>query len=780
MIERSIRVLIAQRFWVCVALLVSLSLAALGATRIRFRFQYADFYDHPKNADMPVLRRYLHEFGDGRGILLLVEAPDVFSEDCLRYVAALSGSLAPNPLFTRVRSLTNVNSVRASPDGVRSGPLVAHLPLSASERAAVAKTALDSNLLVHRLVSADAKLTALLVELRTRAPAASVAEQAAAISAVNAVLARVAKPQSITASVSGAPVVEVETTRSLMRDQSVLTPVVLLLLAAALFATFGSGQGVLLPLAAVGTSVLWTLGVFGALIGTADLTASVIPTTLLVYGVVDPVFVLARYYGHIDAGLQRDDAIVTAVSQLLLPCFLTSLSTALGFAAFATASLPTIQHFGLIVGLGILLSFVTTLTVLPVLLTLVPTPQRGLASRRSARWVDGALRSIFRHTQAQRALVIAGTLALIGLGGLAFARTHDNNVYVGLLPDGAAARSVRLVDRQLSGVMTHAVYLEGPAGSMARPEVLRAIDAVDQFAERDPMVGSATSLADVVADAHRAFNDDAADTPRLPRSTSLITQYLSLLEPRDRADFVSDDYAQSHILIRARDPGSRAGIAFLNELARRVHAEHFERFGIRASVTGNGTAYRELDRLVDEVVLGFVFAFAIIVGLQWLLFRSARIAVASVVPNLVPVAVAFLTMRALGLSLRMDNSLVLGVCVGGLFNTTIHLVARMLQLMRGGVRDPDSIVEQALRTVGPPALYTAAVLSLGFSALLLSDFPGLREFGILSAVTLISGFFADAIVTSVIMRWLVAVSGSSIAAAATRREPQLQETGNQL
>jgi predicted RND superfamily exporter protein len=109
-------------------------------------------------------------------------------------------------------------------------------------------------------------------------------------------------------------------------------------------------------------------------------------------------------------------------------------------------------------------------------------------------------------------------------------------------------------------------------------------------------------------------------------------------------------------------------------------------------------------------------------------------------------------MRLLGLNLRVDNSLVLCVSVGGLFNTTIHIIARIMQQLRTGARDPDGIVGSSLATVGPPSLYTAAILSLGFSAMGLSRFPGLQMLGLLCLVTLMSGFIADATLTTSFFR----------------------------
>src|SRR5262249_4763387 len=155
-----------------------------------------------------------------------------------------------------------------------------------------------------------------------------------------------------------------------------------------------------------------------------------------------------------------------------------------------------------------------------------------------------------------------------------------------------------LLDQKLSGVMAHAVYLEGPPDAMKQPEVLRAIDAIDAFAETDPRSGSVTSLADLLGDIHRVFSEgDPARTP-LPETPSLIVQYLSLLDPKDLGEFVSADLSRAHITLRASDPGSLRARAFLSELERFVSQQGLERHGIQASVTGSVLPYRELDHLV--------------------------------------------------------------------------------------------------------------------------------------------------------------------------------------
>ncbi|HEY6561030.1 MAG TPA: hypothetical protein VI072_27330, partial [Polyangiaceae bacterium] len=178
-------------------------------------------------------------------------------------------------------------------------------------------------------------------------------------------------------------------------------------------------------------------------------------------------------------------------------------------------------------------------------------------------------------------------------------------------------------------------------------------------------------------------------------------------------------------------------------------------------ITGNAAiGYDEMDRIVVEVLWGFVIAFGIVIALIGLLFRSARLALLSIVPNSIPVAVCFLVMRLFGLDLRFDNSLVMCVCIGGLFNTTIQLLACVMREIRSGARVPDEIVGSALQTVGPPSFYTAAILALGLSVLAFSSFPTLRAIGSLSSIMMLAAFAADVTLTTTLTRALYGWSGA--------------------
>jgi predicted RND superfamily exporter protein len=773
MVMRFIRLLLRHRAWSIAVLALSLVAAAFGISKIRVQFSYRDYYDYPANKDLPTFIRYTEQFGDPGGcVVLLLQTDDVFRPATLSYVAAISSDLAAGGPFSRVRSLSTVRLVRAVGDSVEAGVLMSRVPDTPEGLANLRDTILRSKLLSRRLVSDDGTTTAVLADMRTPASVATIAEESEAIDAVRKAIERRPPPPGLTATITGGPSVEAGVARSIVHDLFVMTPASLVVILIALVVTFRSAHGVLLAMVTLTVSVLWTAGLFGLIGRPIDLLGTVSPAAILVYGAVDPIFVLTRYFNKLEITASRERALLEALSELLLPCFLTSLTTALGFAAFATATMPTVRYLGLVVAMGVALSFVTTVTVLPLLLSIVPPPRRALSTFGLQRAVVGGLERAWRAANAHRGVVVASAVAVLALTVVTTRQLRVGNSYVETLPDGPDRRAVRLIEQKLSGITRFVVYLEGPPGSMVRPEVLRAIAAVEARAEQEPQVNSTASLPDLLATANQAFAGGDASDWRLPDSGSLIAQYLSLLDPRDRGDFVDQDDSQTAIAILATDDGGVAAKHLREVLEGAVDKQHFQDYGVRVSLTGNGVmTYRELDKIVVQIVYGFGVAFAIVLALEFLIFRSIRIALISIVPNLLPVCTCFVAMHLLRMDLRLDNALVLCLSIGALFNTTIHIVARIRQEIAAGATDTDAIVERALKAVGPASFYTAAVLSCGFAVLLLSNFPGFKQLGLFALVTMLTAFFSDVVFTTTFMALFYDWDGAFARARRSPRRP---------
>ncbi len=718
-----IRGILDHRRAVLALLALSLAAALFSARNISVRFTFRDFFDHPGNPRVALLDRYEREFGDPAGSVdVLILTRDAFAPSVLDYIAAITHDLEREPRFSRVSSLTNTKTIFT--DGARSfsAPLLPRLPPTPDQLARAREQARSSPLVVRRLISADGSLTVVRAQMKALSP--SVDEQKAAVEAARRVFLAHPMPHSLTARIVGAPLVAVRMTEPLIRDQLTLTPLAIALILILLALTFRSAAGVAVPFLTVLAALIGTAGIFPLLGRPVDLISSVIPATLLVYGAVDPIFVMMRFLQKREAGCDRRKAIIDSYAELALPCFLTSLTTALGFFSFALLKLPLLRVFGIAVGIGVLFAFVTTLTLLPLLLDALPVERARLAPLPLAGLIDRALAALWRFQRPRTRGITLGAIALLALTAIGASHQRVSVAYTDLLPPLEAGSLIRFVERKLEGLGRAAIVVEGAPGVLLRPDVRRAMSAVERELRQDPMVSSARSLADL------------ADT-----------------SDRDlTAELASADFSHGQIAIRFADEGSERWRA-LSAVIDRAVAREFPDLPVTVAITGfSAVLFPVLDHPVGEVLVGSALGFLVILLVQAIAFRSLRIALIGLLPNLIPAVACFALLAALGVTLRIGSVLFLGVSIGGLFNTTIHLTARSLQRRAEGAGDPDEVIEHALRKVGPSAFFTAAILSTGFAVFTRSQYPDLKLFGLLSLTTLSIGFISDMLITPVLLR----------------------------
>jgi predicted RND superfamily exporter protein len=729
--------------------------AAYSARRIEIRFAFRNFFDYPANPDVATIDRYHAYFEDPAGfVAIVVESKDVFDPPTLAYVTELTRALEPDAIFSHVRSVANARAIRWVDDSVDVGQLVPHVPTTVAGSDRLRAIARDSRLIHRLLVSEDSRAALIAAQLAVPPSSSTLPDLRHAIAVVNQTLAAHPPPPGMAVRVTGAPTLEVEASDALVSDQLVFTPIAILLIVVALWLAFRCMHGVVLPMVAISIAAIWTAGIYPWFGRPIDMVASTIPATLLVYGAVDPIFVLRRYLDKLRAGLAKEDAIIATYRELTMPCLLSSLTTAVGFAAFATLELPIIVNFGAIMAIGVMLAFATTMVVLPVLLAILPVPSQRAISTRLATRIDRMLAALWRWLSGHRRAVLIVAVALIA-GGALFASTRQtvSVYYTRILPPGSTEKDIRFLEREFVGVIRSAVFMEGPKDIMKQPKTLRAIEKIGETAASFPIVTAVVSVSDMVREMNRAFMEGDPKELRIPDSLNLSAQYLQMLDPEDRQRLVSEDEARSHIMIFSRDQGTAAWRPMRDKVMA-VAKQELEPLNISVHMTEQSPAgFDALDRLVYDVLWGFVVAFGLVLVLIAVIMRSPRIAVLSAIPNLVPVVACFVLLAVFGITLRVGTVLFLSVSVGGLFNTTIQLVARLRQrIAEDPTLTPDAAIDDAMRDVGPPALFTAVILALGFAIFGLSRFPDLRVFGLLASTTLVVAFVSDMMLSTTLLR----------------------------
>jgi predicted RND superfamily exporter protein len=389
---------------------------------------------------------------------------------------------------------------------------------------------------------------------------------------------------------------------------------------------------------------------------------------------------------------------------------------------------------------------------MPALLCVLPPPKGGYQQRRLFQWIGVILDWVSGFTKRRR-LPIFVTAVTVLIAAVTIGVTHSriSVFYLKELPqDTPGMKGLKLLADHLVGTIATSVTVNGKPDTMQDPKVIKALQQLDNWAEKQDIVKSSLSPADIVGELHRAFNGGDLSFRKVPDDRNLISQYLAILDPHTRSDFVTDDYARTHLRILSVDVGSW-----------QWHKKLFEPLKARAKkLLGNfkleftgyaPAAYSGQEELVVEMLEGFVVGFLAIAFLVAVAFRSVRLAALAILPNLLPTAVCLATLAAAGVTLRTGTTMFLCVAVGITFDNTIHLFSAVRDARARGLTH-DEAIDEALGAVGPPIIYTSMLIAAGFGIFVLSDFELLRAFGLTCVGVVIVATLADLLFTVSLVR----------------------------
>ncbi|WP_291987240.1 MMPL family transporter [Luteitalea sp.] len=734
-----------RRLLAILSVLGACSLAPLADIRTLDNDISAWFHqDDPVFQDYERLKK---EFPGSRTLIVAIDSADAFAPAMLEALRTISAEIEQVDAVRRVQSLATANVVRLGPvdDGESEGDLLVEplVPRNGPiDAATVRRTALGDRMLAGDLVSTSGRVLAVVVsfdEARIDAIRSAVLDD---------IRARVSRhlPAGATAHYNGSLEISETYNRVTLRNQVLFTPPILLIVIGALWVMFRSVRLTVLTVFAVLVSTLWTVGLYMWAGYGFNILTSMLPPLVLVLAIADDVHIIQHYTQCRREGADHEGAWKHTVRHLITPLFAASGTTALGLLSLATSPVDAVRTFGMGAALGVMVDFVISIVLMPTLLAFVPV---AATPPPQARWLLGPMRAIGRLSTAQpaRVVLVAALLLLVVGSGLLRLRVDTN--HVAFFKDGHPVHdSAELMDRELAGIYSFQVMLEGPPESLRSPDAIRRIDALGQQLGQLGHVKKVIGLSDYVARVHEPLAPaDVRAGKRLPTDGDLISQELfvfGLSEDgrRELESVVSTDYSRTQIMVKLASMSSDEAFTEVEE-AERLSRAMFAGTGITPTVTGAGRLFATLDHyLVTSQVWSFGTAFVSVFGVIFLVFRSFRFGVLAIVPNLVPVLVVLGAMGWLDISMNVATVMVASIALGVVDDDTIHFISRYRREARNG-RTTDQAIAIATEEEGRASLTTAIINTLAFSVLLLSDYRPSGWFGGLLALTMAVAFLAE-------------------------------------
>ncbi len=781
-------------------LVVTLLVGLMCATSVPFlTFNFTPQQLFASSSDRASVREEVaRTFGREDNLLAVLvvadEGRDVFDTSALSYTHQLTlglralevpGFIAPRaaagedapaarPTIKRAASITTMEVPRTSEDGaLTTRPLAMtlleargadpHDPtviFSPEEAARVRAFAMSEPLVQGRLVDERGSVSAVLLWLDDGLQEASDLERVN--EAVQAVIDRAAVPPGYSVRVGGIPRVRVDVMHSLKREQLTFVPLTGFIYFLILIALFRRVAGALLPLGTVLLSVLATTAMLVLTDSPINIINNILPTMIFIIGISDSIHMLTRQAEEAERGLAPMDATRAMLRHTGLACLLTSATTAVGFVSLVSADTTILQRFGLQAAFGVLCAFVFTVLFIPTALSYLKpmrrisataVPRRGALTPEalaSAPWLERGLMVLARAVLRRPALfLIGGLLVTAGFGVLGSRVRIDTTLLEIYQESHPTYQTSVLMEERLGGILPVEISVKHPdKDHFKTPEAYAKLATLQQRAGAIDGVLATQSFVDFHQAARQALLGDVAERAVMPDSAEQIAQLHLLIEgPPDSRDgaraFITDDFSHARLLLRVSDFGAQRMIVVGDTLRAQLSELFPPAQGYTTVLAGDAyVASVSLDSFIRDLFASLLMASVIIFVMMTLVFRSLKLGLISVVPNLTPLIATFGYMGWAGITLNTTTIIIFAISLGLAVDDTIHFLARFKEELDRQPTTHDALMH-TFYGAGRAILLTSVLLLTGLLVLLWSDFKPSVYFARLTAITIGGALLGD-------------------------------------
>lgn len=748
------RLLTVRNARIALALLAVLTVVfAVALRNVRLDHDFEKFFP----TDDPELDRYLEyreRFGYDNDNLLIAAAntPSVFDRKFLLQVDSLAARLGRLPDVLTVVSPTRLDDPRITPVGVFSIPWL-RLDSDSTLQSDSARIWRDPRIR-DAFFTTDGEAVLMLMQT---APGLSKEASDALM-------------QAVETEVAGSGLAEVRMggrihgqywyIQKMQRELVLFFSLSIGLLAVFLAVGFRTLWGVLVPISVVGLTVLWQVGMITLLGKPLSILTMLLPTILFVVGMSDVVHLLERYIEALRNGHSKARALAISYHEVGLATFLTSLTTAIGFATLMTSGILPIREFGLYTGAGVFLAFILAFTMLPAVLLLVSTPVHARNSERDGTWypvLHGLLRKVLRYRRGiPWAFAVLGAVSLFYITSLKV----DNQLLEDWPEDDPQKQEYYWFEEHLGGVRPFEIEIrvKDSLASVWDLPMLQAMDTVQQHLEGVYGVKAILSPVTVVKSLNKAFNggaDEYYDLPEDPRETRRMVKRAELLVGTDGLRMLaSPDGRYARMSGRMVDEGGYIHAKRNDTLDAFVQASTPTD---RIDFHQTGMAYlvdRSNAKLSSQLIGGLSVAFALIALIMARVFRSWRMTLIALVPNVIPLLVVGGFMGLVGIDIKVSTAIIFTIAFGIAVDDTIHMLGKLrIELLKG--KSLPYAMKRSVLSAGKALLITSIMLLSGFISLVFSSFASVFYMGLLVSLTLLMALIADLVLLPVlVMRFL--------------------------
>ena len=771
---RSLAKFVIKNRFVLLAFLL-LSTAAMGyfayKVKLSYEFSKAIPTNNPKYVDY---LNFKNKFGDDGNLLVVgITTKDLFRlgnfklyqqlQQNLKSVAGVEDILSVPGAFTLVKNTETekLNAVKIFKDTINS------------QQELDSMAAVFNNLPFYNERLYNKNTGSYLMAVRVNKNIFSSEKRTVVLNKIVEQLNKFEQESKIEVHASGLPLIRTILADRIKKEMKLFLLASLGLSVLILLLFFRSISTTLLSLAVVIIGVIWTLGITYLCGYQITLLTALIPSLVVVIGIPNCIYFINKYHtsylkdaDNINLKERKNNALIAMVSKMGVVTLFCNITAAIGFVVFAFTKSEILQEFGVVAGMSIMVIFFVSFILLPSVLCMLQPPGKNQLKYLHNKLIETVLNTLEKWVFVYNKQVLIFTLLVVVFSVAGVFRLKNVAFIVDDLPkQDKIYTDLKYFEKNFKGVMPLEIMVDtkkrrGLSG-LKSLVVFSKVDSLAQFIGAQKEMTKPLTLAEGLKFAKQGFYEGDSSEYLMPNTFdgAFVGEYL---RPTKDTGAASNNFAKTlHSFIDTASQTTRISVSMadvgteaLPVLLNKIQVKSNELFDSTYKVTLTGTSITFLEGskfIINGLKESIAWAFLLIALCMLFLFRSFKILLCSLIPNIIPLLVTAGIMGWAGVALKPSTVLIFSVALGIAIDITIRFLVNYKQVLPEHGNDVPSAVKSTIHQTGLSIIYTSLVLTAGFIIFCASSFGGTFALGWLTSVTLLTATVTNLVLLPVLI-----------------------------
>lgn len=772
------RFILRNRTWILIVIAAITVLLALQWKNMRFTYTEANLLpdDHPINLEYD---QFLSHFGEeGNLIVMGVKDSTIFTPEKFKAWNQLSKDIGKFNEVELTLSVGNLQKLEKKTDttGFELVPFIKDSVFTQANLAEYKDELFNKLPFYDGLIYSPDKQSIRSAIYLKKDIVNTAARKDFVIDDLIPIIKNFEEDTGVTVYTSGMPYIRTLNSQSIIDEIGLFIGGALLVTSLIFFFFFRSWRATFISMCTVIIGVMWAFGFLGLMHYEITVLTALIPPLIIVIGIPNCIFLINKYQQEIKLHGNQAKSLQRVIAKVGNATLMTNLTTASGFATFILVKSELLSEFGIVASINIVAIFLLSLLIIPIIYSYMAVPKYKHLKHLNKTWINGFVNWIERMVKERRITIYISAVLLLCASIIGIYNIKISGSLIEDMPKNTGFfDDIRFFEKEYEGIMPLEIMVDTKKkkGVMSL-STLKRIDELQDHIKEIPEFAKPLSVVELVKYSKQAYYNGNPEYYQLPNSQekNFILSYAksSNTDTNLLNSYVDStgQFARITTFMKDTEPDrfKRIEEDLHNEINKVFPPERYN-----VSVTGKALVFQKgTHYLVNNLILSLSLAiFLIAVFMAWM-FRSFKMIIISLIPNLLPLIITAGVMGFVGVPIKPSTILVFSIAFGISVDDTIHFLAKYRQELIANNWKIKKSVFAALRETAVSMFYTSIVLFFGFSVFTISSFGGTVALGALVSITLLFAMLSNLLLLPTLLLSLE----RSIANKETMKKPAIE------